>query len=179
MPETRKRDMNAVGSAWKDVEHYLEAYEAAQVRDGDAELARFLPPADDAHYLRVLRELACLELEYSWKRGRPKRMQAFADAYPRLSDDPESLQALAFEEYRLRLQGGERPTRAEYEQRYGVSTTGWPDGVSTDRVQPAKPTLSMDPADRRAAGPHAPDKAADLEHAARAFQSFLQRTRGG
>src|SRR5262249_30842363 len=102
--------MNPVGSAWKDVEHYLELYESAQVRDGHADLARFLPPADDPHYLRVLRELACLELEYGWKCGRPKRMQDFADAYPLLFEDSESLQALAFEEYRLRLQGGERPT---------------------------------------------------------------------
>src|SRR2546421_373038 len=98
-------DMNAVSSVWRDVEHYLEAYESAQARDGHADFARFLPAAADPLYPRVLRELACLELEYSWKRGTPLRMRDFA-AYPSLFNDAESLQALAFEEYRLRSQGG-------------------------------------------------------------------------
>ena len=57
--------MNAVSSVWRDVEHYLEAYESAQAREGHADFTRFLPAAADRLYPRVLRELACLELEYS------------------------------------------------------------------------------------------------------------------
>src|SRR5262249_40119020 len=122
-------------------------------------------------YPRVLRELACLELEYSWKRGRPLRMQDFA-AYPSLFSDPESLQALAFEEYRLRLQGGETPTPAEYESRYGVQTANWPLGHSAPAV-----ATPPDEQKARATSRIAVNATGEVEAAARAFQDFLQRNR--
>ena len=122
--------------------------------------------------MTVLRELACLELEYSWKRGRPLRMQDFA-AYPSLFNDPESLQALAFEEYRLRLQGGEQPTRAEYEERYGVQTASWPVADSG-----AAACLPPDKQQPRPTSPSAAGPTGEVEQAARAFQNFLQRNRG-
>ena len=102
-------------------EEFIEAYEAARARDEQADIRQFLPPRNHDLYQTVLRELVRIDLEYGWEHGRPKRLADYQDSFPELFEDPESLGAVASEEYRLRQQAGENPTRLEYERRFGVS----------------------------------------------------------
>src|SRR5262249_43189624 len=104
-----------------------EAFESAQARDGTADVAAFLPPPADPLYLPALRELVRVDLEYGWRRGRPARLGGYRRPLPEPVRGPAGVAEITFEEYRLRRQLGEDPTPAEYQQRFGVNTAGWPD----------------------------------------------------
>src|SRR2546430_2259169 len=55
-----------------NLDDIIEAYEAAQRRDGDAPLEQFLTPPDHPLYPEVLRELVRVDLEFGWERGTPR-----------------------------------------------------------------------------------------------------------
>src|SRR5262249_22040957 len=119
MPET----LNPQGM---DLDDFIDAFEAAQARDGAAALPDFLPPPHHPLYSVVLRELVRVDLAYNWRRGRPLRLEHYRHSFPELFHHRDSLREIAFEEYRLRLQAGEDVSPAEYQQRYGVATDDWP-----------------------------------------------------
>src|SRR5262249_42197859 len=150
-------------STWLELDQFLEAYEAAQARDGRAELAKFLPAATHPLYREVLRELACLELEYSWNRGRPRGIHDLPGEFPVLLEDADCLQHLTHEEYRLRLQAGDHPDPGEYQRRYRVDTASWPAPASNGKTPAAA----------------APDAGSEMELAAQAYQQFLREAGAG
>jgi serine/threonine protein kinase/Tfp pilus assembly protein PilF len=51
--------------------------------------------------------------------------------FPELFTDRETAREVAHQEYRLRLEAGERPAPMEYEQRFGIDTTDWPEPTAT------------------------------------------------
>jgi hypothetical protein len=104
---------------------FVEAYESALL-EGPADLQEFLPSGSDELYPAVLRELIRVDLEQSRERGRARRLEEYRTAFPALFRDRTALQELAFEEYRLRLQAGEKPSPEEYHDRFQVNTDGWP-----------------------------------------------------
>src|SRR5262249_5314955 len=114
------------------LDDFIAAYEACQVRDGEADLADFLPPREHPLYPRVLRELVRVDLEIGWSRGRPRSLEEYGRRFPEIVRDPEAVREIAFEEYRLRRQAGQAPAPDEYRDRYGVDTSTWPapDGLS-------------------------------------------------
>jgi hypothetical protein len=122
-----------------ELDDFIRAYEAAQAQAGQADLMAFLPNPDHPLYHQVLCELVRVDLEYGWERGRPKRLEEYQHWFPELFRDPESVQEIAFEEYRLRQQAGENPAPDEYQQRFGVSTGSWAkaDPVSNDQTERA------------------------------------------
>ena len=81
-------------------------------------------------------ELVRVDLEFQWGRSRPIRLEEYLAIYPELSEDPGLLQAVAFEEYRLRLQAGENTTPDEYRRRFGLDGRSWP---SSDAARPDAP----------------------------------------
>jgi serine/threonine protein kinase/tetratricopeptide (TPR) repeat protein len=107
-----------------ELDRRLEEFEAAQRRDGEADLARFLPAPDHAEYATVLRELVRVDLEYGWTRGRPAPVEAYFARFPALAADPEGRRLIVFEEYRQRREAGETPDPSEYVQRYGIHPLG-------------------------------------------------------
>jgi hypothetical protein len=95
------------------------AFETAQAQYGQAEVGAFLPPLDDPLYRPVLVELIRADLEYSWKRLQPKQLEDYQPLFDGLANVREILEGVAFEEYRLRRQAGERPSPADFEKRVG------------------------------------------------------------
>src|SRR4051794_30420510 len=96
------------------IEECVEAYEAAQAQEAPgADLADFLPQPDHPHYRAVLRELVRVDLEYGWQRGRPRLIREYRRRFPALFDDPQAVQEIAYEEYRLRLLAGRNPSAEE------------------------------------------------------------------
>src|SRR5258708_6931205 len=114
------------------LDDYVEAFEQAWRSARDVDLKAFLPPAGDPLYAPVLRELVRIDLELGWESNRPRSLEDYRERFPELFRDPESLQQVAFEEYRLRRQAGQAPTPEEYASRYGVRTDGWP--VTSDEA---------------------------------------------
>lgn len=135
--------MNAV------LDDFISAYEAAQSRDGDANLADFLPAADDPHYREVLRELVRVDLEYARQHGAPRPLAEYLERFPDIAEDPASLAEIAFEEYRLRRQAGEEVTPETYQRELGVDIQNWPRASELE--------LRQDRAHRRQGG-HGPER---------------------
>jgi hypothetical protein len=109
-----------MAAPWAALEDFVEAFESAQARDSQSDLADYLPAALHPLYRAVASELIRIDLELSWKRGRPKRVEDYQPLFPDLLQDPEVLEGIAFEEYRLRRQAGELPCPSEYRQRFGI-----------------------------------------------------------
>jgi serine/threonine protein kinase/tetratricopeptide (TPR) repeat protein len=120
---------------WLELDGFLAAYEAAQQRDRQADLAEFLPRPDHPLYQAVLCELIRLDLEYGWERGGPRPLDEYQRRFLELARDRESLRAVAFEEYRLRRYAGENPSPDEYRQRFGIDTEGWPGPLERGRAE--------------------------------------------
>src|SRR5215217_4534393 len=85
------------------VDEYVAAFEGAQALGDEVDPAGFLPPPDHPLYAEVLTELVRIDLELGWGRGRRRRVEEYRERFPALAD-PQLLGAVAFEEYRLRLQ---------------------------------------------------------------------------
>jgi serine/threonine protein kinase/Tfp pilus assembly protein PilF len=121
-----------------ELDDYIEAYESVRTRQGQVELADFLPPRDHPLYLPVLLELVRVDLDYGWRRGQPRPLEEYQGRFPELFQDSQCRAAIAYEEYRLRRQLGDRPSASDYQQRWGVSVERWPSGPSetTDELPP-------------------------------------------
>ena len=120
--------MPAQGNDPRDAEldDFVRPFEAAQSGGEPVDLKAFLPEAGHPLYGPVLRELVCIDLEFNWAGGRRKHLEEYQGAFPDLFRDRESLSAIAFEDYRLRRQAGEEVNPADYERRFGLDVTGWP-----------------------------------------------------
>ncbi|MCI0457241.1 MAG: protein kinase [Gemmataceae bacterium] len=105
---------------------FVAAFEAACARDGQADLADFLPGRTHPLYANVLRELVRVDLELRWERREPRALADYRARFPELFADRSVLGAIAFEEYRLRRAAGQDPNPLEYEAELGVSVAGWP-----------------------------------------------------
>ena len=116
----------AAAMAADELDSFVEAFEAARHAQDTVDLRLFVPPPSHPLYLPVLRELVRVDMEYGWECGRPPSLADYQGSFPELFRDRASLEEIAFEEYRLRRQAGEAPTRAEYEVRYGICTGSWP-----------------------------------------------------
>ncbi len=103
----------------------IQAYESTQQRDGQADLIDFIPHTNHPQYIEIVRELVCVDLEYGWQKGQAKSLDWYRSRFPQLFEDGSSLQQVAFEEYRQRIQAGEVVSPLEYHQRYGVETANW------------------------------------------------------
>lgn len=163
-----------------ELEDRIEAYEAERARGGEADLAAFLPVPTDPHYLEVLRELVRVDMEYSWRQGRPQRLEAYQARFPELFADAECRQAVVFEEYRLRERAGENPQAEDYRQRFGVDpldgsvraeTSEKPNPIAAEAKEslPARKAPAI--AGRTPTG-QGPDT--NLEVASQAYRDYLQ-----
>jgi hypothetical protein len=154
-----------VDPQWLDLEDFIEAFETAQVRDGQADLEDYLPEAQHPLYREVLLELVRIDLEYGWQRAQPRPLETYQQRFPEIFKDLEGLRVVAFEEYRLRQQAGENPSLAEYQERFGQLSADWSESLqrtgnaangvakqtapgrqlwdTLGRVWPSKPLLRM------------------------------------
>ncbi len=136
------------GNQALDLDDFIRAYEVVCARGERVDLRAFLPEPGHPLYIAVLCEAVRIELESNWDRGRPRPLEEYRSSFPELFHDRESLNAIAFEEYRLRLQAGDAAIPADYEHRFGVDVTAWP--------IPIPPGVDVDPA-----GPQADPEDAD------------------
>lgn len=112
-----------------DFEERIDAYEAALFQGivAAAQLADYLPSKTAKSYYETLVELLRITLEHAWQGGCSEGIEAFRGDYPELFEQPERLEPLAFEEYRLRGCQGDLIRKQEYADRYGIDVTYWPE----------------------------------------------------
>jgi eukaryotic-like serine/threonine-protein kinase len=112
---------------WLEVEKAVEAFESARLKNRGTLLRDYLPSHDHPLFYRVLREMIRIELEDSWSHDKAIPLEHYRHEFPDLFKDLDGLGDLAFEEYRLRKQAGEPVTPADYERRYGIDASDWPE----------------------------------------------------
>jgi eukaryotic-like serine/threonine-protein kinase len=129
-----------------ELDDFVREYEAAWARGERVELTAYLPEPGHPLHRSVLRELICIDLEYHWARGEPRHVDDYRHSFPDLFRDQDSLDAIAFEEYRQRRQAGEDATPQEYARRFGVDVTDWPsrDAPERERHHWGAPIFSKD-----------------------------------
>lgn len=115
----------ALEHTWEDVDEFVEAYERAWRSGTPPELAEFLPAREDPRFREVLLELVRVDLELRWESSQPLPIANYLGRFPEIGAQSDSVAELAFEEYRLRRQGGEPVSAAEYAAMYGISTEKW------------------------------------------------------
>src|SRR5207247_4552392 len=109
-----------------DLPHIVEAFEAALERDGNSDLAAFLPAEGHPLYLSILSELIRVDLEKRWKNQAPHRLADYGARFPAILHNASILESIAFEEYRQRRWHGEKATPEEYRQQFQVDPEAWP-----------------------------------------------------
>jgi serine/threonine protein kinase/Flp pilus assembly protein TadD len=87
-----------------DLDAFIEDFETAWARRGEADLADFLPPRQAPLYLEVLCELIRVDLELRWQKGSPRSLDDYERAFPEAFENSETRGQIVFEERRLRLQ---------------------------------------------------------------------------
>ncbi len=120
--------------SWSNVDEFVEAYESAREQSAQTNFVDFLPSADHDLYRAVASELIRVDMEYSWNSGQNRRLQQYQELVPKVLNDHDVLQQVAFEEYRLRLRAGENVSSAEYKSRYRIDTDHWPQEIATTNV---------------------------------------------
>jgi serine/threonine protein kinase/Tfp pilus assembly protein PilF len=129
--------LEAVSCSPAALDRFVAAYEEARAQDRHADLRRFLPEPGHPLYRRALTELIRVELELDWQGGRGKRLEAYLHDFPELEQAPEVLEAIAYEEYRLRQVAGDNPAPEEYRRRFDVAVDGWPGRPTSVEVSTA------------------------------------------
>lgn len=103
----------------------IESYERARESAGVVAAADFLPAGDHPQFREIACELLRVELEYGWRSGTPRALEAYRGDFPAVFADDSLRQQVAFEEYRLRHEHGQQPSLDEYRHKYAVDTSGW------------------------------------------------------
>ena len=141
----------------RDLESCVRSFETANLGERSADIESFLPSDSHPRYLAILGELIRLDLEFSWGRGNPNRLTQYLERFPAVFADADVFQEIAFEEYRLRLVSGERPSASEYAVRYGIDCANWPQCDELDQPGQSDPS-----AIRAQAGEEPNDAAGEL-----------------
>jgi serine/threonine-protein kinase len=115
-------------------ENARQQFEAAWHAGRPEPIERFLPPPAHPAYLATLEELVHIELEFAWKRhgrpapdaaataARPPRVEDYLARFPGLRQTAV-IARLVGQEYRVRNRHGDRPTLAEYRDRFPELST--------------------------------------------------------
>lgn len=110
-----------------DFDSAIEAYEAARERNPDAalDLAQFVLPPSHPSYAAAIVELVRVDMEHTWRSGDRVRLNRYRALFPEALSNQQALSAIAYEEYRLRLESGEQVDPAEYHRKYGCDVSNW------------------------------------------------------
>lgn len=168
----------ATQGTWLEVDHHVEAFEAARKRDPRTHLAQHLPSPDHPRYLEILGELIRVDLEQASARGQVPSLRTYLSAFPSLRNDRKVLSQVAFEHFRQRHLLGQDPNPSEYVAAFGVDTEGWARTMSSSGPQSAAnaslPAKGRGLSPRRDHRPGSPASDLGTLLVARDFQEAMQ-----
>ena len=131
-----------------DFDSAVEAYEAARERDPGAalDLSQFALPPSHPDYAAAIVELVRVDMEHTWRPADHSRLDRYRALFPEALSDQDALGAIAYEEYRLRVDSGEQVDRAEYRRKYGCDVSDWGPEAPTSDSSPQEESTRLDPA---------------------------------
>ena len=132
-----------------DLDQFVSAFEDSRTSATQREdLADFLPSSRHPQYLDILCEIVRIDLEFHWRRRPAATARRLSREVPGTFCKSANLEAVCFEEYRLRRLAGETVSPREYEMRYCVDTGFWavPDACSSRRSRGRSHAAGMRPA---------------------------------
>jgi hypothetical protein len=100
------------------IERFTRSWHAADRAGKPVDLARFLPPPGSPLRRLALQALIRLDLELSWRRGRPVALEHYVEKFPELGPTRDLPADLIRQEYLIRQQHGDRPGLAAYQTRF-------------------------------------------------------------
>ncbi len=113
------------------LDEIVEAFEVAWNEHGPTDVATFLPDSRHPSFSSIALELLCVDLERRRTHGRPASVDEYCRRFAWLSANPEVLERLAFEEYRLLRAEGHAVRPNDYASRLKIRTEHWPGYDST------------------------------------------------
>ena len=111
--------------AEQDLERLIAAFEATQHEDGGPIWRNSCPTATTRFIWRSVRTRCASIWNTMRTRGQCRRVDYYRRKFPELFEDLHNVQAICFEEFRLRHQAGEDVSAEEYQRNYGVDTRSW------------------------------------------------------
>lgn len=111
---------------WREINDRVESFVEQFLRGQKPKIESFLPPNNHPLYMVILCELLRVDLEQHWKHESTSPLLDYQQCYPALFADPDLVEQLTYEEYRLRCQSGELVHPEEYELRFQICTDAWP-----------------------------------------------------
>lgn len=109
-----------------EIDSIIEEYERSFRSDSNTDIFQFVPPRSSEHYDEILTELIRVEMELNWHTKRRKTLAEYSRLFPSVVQNPECLDRIAFEEYRLRVASGESVTPQDYQTQHGIKAYHWP-----------------------------------------------------
>ena len=119
---------------WSAIAAIVDRFEQARCDSAAVDLQDFFPADDCPYYTQAAAEIVRVDMEYWWRDGPGRRLAAYREVAPRLFGDLDSLNQVAFEEFRLRQQSGEQVSPLEYRDVFGVDIHSWPSVIGGDQV---------------------------------------------
>ena len=126
-----------------DLEAWAAPFEEAWQERPEPSLASFLPENDHPHYCAIACELVCIDIELRWTHSCPKPLATYREEFPKLFAEPEWLRQIAFEDYRQRVQAGDGVAPAEYERRFSIDASQWPNATTIGSRHAPAPTIRI------------------------------------
>lgn len=111
---------------WVAIAAIVDRFEQARSESVAVDWQSFLPDSGHPLHTQIAAELVRVDMERRWNAGERCRLADYRDITPLLFSDRDRLREVAFEEYRLRRQAGERITPNAYSEEYRLATDDWP-----------------------------------------------------
>lgn len=114
MNDTRRMD----DDSWNRLQEVAERFERDCADAFPRNIAHYLPPESDPTRTSILDELLRIDLELHWRRGKGNHVEEYLARFPEVKADRLRVLQLIEEEFRVRGQFGDRPSSAEYFERF-------------------------------------------------------------
>jgi serine/threonine protein kinase/tetratricopeptide (TPR) repeat protein len=115
-----------------ELDELIDAFELQRELQADVSVEQFLPPPDHPRYAEFAVELLRVDMEHAWNEGRRNQLSLYCERHADILNDPQWMEPLAFEEYRLRAQSTPGIDRNDYARQFGIDVAHWPD-LSNDQ----------------------------------------------
>jgi serine/threonine protein kinase len=112
-------DFNRLSDAeWRELQVRADRFAEALTRDGNLDWSTHLSGLTGNVRQAVLHEFIKIDLEAGWKAGRKMLLDDYIRKFPELGDSSKLPAHLVYEEYRVRLNQGDRPDPTAFMSRF-------------------------------------------------------------
>ena len=118
-----------------ELESFVSVFEESAMSQGRALDETFLPEKDHPDRLEIATELVRVDLEMTRERGEPRTLEDYRRIVPELFDSQVHLVQAAYEDFRLRLDAGEKVAAEDYYSTYNLPAESWPVRPQTPVVE--------------------------------------------